>query len=355
MVESWRVLDTGLGAPAQNIALNRALLEARDAEEISSTLRFLRFSRSALLGSHQSRAQELDPSECAAQQVPVQRRITSGSAWFVDERQLGWELYLHRRDVGAADMQTISRRVAHAAAAALSALGVDARYRSRDEIEIDGRTVCVTGHAAEGDAVLLQALLWVDVDFERMTRVLRLPCKARGEAAMASARSRIAGLSDVLGHPPDLQLVRRNLAEAFENEFDMELREGDLSLTEQGRFRQALSEIDTAGWIDHIAHPAAGMRTADAVRAVRGGVLRAALKYESSSRTIRQVWFSGDVEFNPRRTRLDLEAALRDVPISRLAKQVDWFFASHAVRTDRAEPGDFVAVVKLAAGQVLAA
>ncbi len=46
MAEMWRVIDTGLRAVAQNIALDRALLEARRAEEIPSTLRFCRFAPS---------------------------------------------------------------------------------------------------------------------------------------------------------------------------------------------------------------------------------------------------------------------------------------------------------------------
>jgi hypothetical protein len=60
MSEMWRVIDTGLRPAAQNIALNRALLEARQANEIPSTLRFLRFAPSALLGYHQSAEQELN-------------------------------------------------------------------------------------------------------------------------------------------------------------------------------------------------------------------------------------------------------------------------------------------------------
>jgi hypothetical protein len=41
MVEMWRVIDTGLRAAAQNIALDRALLEARNAEEIPEHVAFL--------------------------------------------------------------------------------------------------------------------------------------------------------------------------------------------------------------------------------------------------------------------------------------------------------------------------
>lgn len=345
MVDTWRLLDTGLASAARNVALSRALLEARDADEIPSTLRFLRFAPSVLLGSSQSAEQELDGVWCAEHGIAVQRRITGGRAVYAGERELGWELYLHRRDVGDSGMRTIARRVTHAAAVALAALGVDARYRSPYEIEIDGCAVAVTTHVAEGDAVLFQSVVLIDPDSERMLRALRiadLPC-------------RTSSLKNVLGRQPDLALVKHNLAEAFESEFDVEFREGDLSLTEQGRYESALREVETRGWIDLVSRPASDMPLLHAVRAMRHGTLSAALKYEASTRTIRQVWFSGDVALEPRRALPDLEAALRDVPIEHLARQVEAFFASRPIRGGCVEPQDFVAVVRLAVGEPLAA
>src|SRR5450631_3965452 len=114
MAEMWRAIDTGLRPAAQNIALNRALLEARQAEEIPSTLRFLRFAPSALLACHQSPAQEFDPGYCASAGITVQRRITGGDAIYCDENQLGWELYLHRRDIGNSGMLAVAKRICHA-------------------------------------------------------------------------------------------------------------------------------------------------------------------------------------------------------------------------------------------------
>src|SRR5688572_14087628 len=130
MPETWRIVDTGLASAARNIALTRALLEARDAEEIPGTLRFVRYTPAVLLGCRESAAQALDSAACESLGVTVQRRLSGGAPWLVDERQLGWELYLHRRQVGGADMRAVSRRVLHAAATAISALGIDARYRS---------------------------------------------------------------------------------------------------------------------------------------------------------------------------------------------------------------------------------
>ena len=176
MRESWRLLDTGLASAARNIALDRALLEARHANESPSTLRFLRFSASALLGCRESPDEELDTAYCSAADVPVQRRVTGGITWFVDERQLGWELYLHRREIGSGGMDMLTKRVGHAAATALSALGIDARFRARDEIEVEGRTVCMLAHAAEGGGVLVNPCFWST----RTWRVQRVSFVIRG-------------------------------------------------------------------------------------------------------------------------------------------------------------------------------
>jgi lipoate-protein ligase A len=84
-----------------------------------------------------------------------------------------------------------------------------------------------------------------------------------------------------------------------------------------------------------------------------GGSLRVALKYETSTRTIRQISFSGDLVVTPRRALADLEAALRDVPMKRLARHVESFFASRPAFVSALEPRDFVAAVTLATGQPL--
>ena len=99
------------------------------------TLRFLRFRPSALLGYHQSAEQELDLDYCHANNIIVQRRITGGGAIYFDETQIGWELYLTKDAFDCSDMEQIARRICVAAARGISALGVEAKYRPRNDIE----------------------------------------------------------------------------------------------------------------------------------------------------------------------------------------------------------------------------
>ena len=350
MAERWRLVDTGLRPAAQNIALDRALLEARRADEIPSTLRFLRFPRCALIGSGQSVEQELDVDYCRAEGIEIQRRVTAGDLVCLDPAQLVWELVLHRRDLGNGALQAIARRLTHAAAAGVSALGTDARYRPPGDIAVDGRRVCACAGVFDGAALLFQGALMVDGDAVELTRPSRL---ARG--APGSLRDRQASLQELLGARPETGAVKRYLAEAFESEFGIEFSEGDLTLSEHARFGQALREIDHRDWVELVARPAAELPVLSARLAVAGGALLAAVAYDAPARAIRQAWFGGDVALRPRRVLPDLEAALAGTPGNRVAQRVERFFAGRGADPAPLVPADFVRVVQLAIGRLLPA
>jgi lipoate---protein ligase len=352
-MERWRVIDTGLRPAAQNVALNRALLEARRAEEIPSTLRFLRYAPCALLGCHQSAEQEVNIDYCAANRIVIQRRMTGGAAVFLDENQIGWELYLHRRDVGAADIRAVSKRICHAAATATSALGMDARFRPPADIEVDGRRVAEAATLLDGEALLFQGMLFVDVDVEKTLRVLRIPASGLSDAVLACARDRVSSLTELMGRKPDAALIKRYLAEAFESEFDVEFTEGELTLSEHQRYRAALSETETAGWVNLVASPASAVHVLEGVRECAGGVLRASLIFHLPTRTIRRIWFTRDPPVQPRRIMADLEATLHEVPLERLARNVERFFAGHPQVLCSLAPADFIDVVQLALRQTI--
>lgn len=345
MPEIWRLLDTGLAAPAPHIALNRALLEARDADEIASTLRFARSTDCVLLGVHQSAGQVLDLDYCRARKIPIQRRISGGPAGYVDERQLIFELYLHRRDVGDGDLRSISKTLCHAAATGISALGVDARYRARNDIEVDGRLLATSSCALEGSAILFQATLFIDLDPIQALNVFRAP----GQKLAATERARrIVSVRQLLKTRPDVRLIKQHIAEAFESEFDVEFREAEMALSETVRYQAALGQIESQDWIDLVAQPARDMPLLESSRERPGTALHALVLYERPTRTIREVWFVGDIALTPGRTTLDLEAALRDTSVADLERRVQWFFHSRAVQMAGLTPSDFLSALQQA-------
>lgn len=347
-MKTWRIIDTGLRNAAENIALNRALLEARQMEEAPSTLRFLRFTPAALIGFHQSPEQELNLDYCRSHGIEVQRRITGGGAIYFDETQIGWELYLHQRDVGTRDMQAITRRICEAAARGISALGVEARFRPRNDIEVDGRKISGTGGAFDGDALMYQGTLLVQFDVEKMLRVLRIPAEKLSDKAIASARERVVNLADLLGVVPTINLVQQRLAQAFATEFGVRFESGELLPQEARRFTAALDEIATDDWIHLLARPAVDAPMLEAAQKFPGGLIRARVSYDQVRQRIKQVWFDGDFFVTPKRAIVDLEAALRDTAAASVQARVVQFFATHAVDCLGLTPDNFVEVIERA-------
>lgn len=348
-MNAWRLLDTGVRRAAENIAINRALLESRQEGASPNTLRFLQFTPCALLGFHQSPEQELRLDYCEANGIEIQRRITGGGAIYFDQTQIGWELYLDRQTLGTSDMGEIARRVCEMAAAGIRRLGVDARFRPRNDIEVDGKKISGTGGAFDGDAVLYQGTLLVEFDVERMLRVLRIPAEKLSDKAIASARERVANLKDLLGAAPALAAVKVAIANAFAKGFAVGFqRAGGLTEAERAKFEQALAEIDTPAWVYQHDRPLAEMPTVQGVYKCAGGLLRVALTVDRRKQRIKQAWITGDCFVNPKRMIADLEAALRDSPLAELHQTVHTFFDRYPVEMLLLKREDFMAAIEAA-------
>ena len=91
--------------------------------------------------------------------------------------------------------------------------------------------------------------------------------------------------------------------------------------------------------------PAADAPVCVAAHKVAGRLLHASVIYDRTARRIKEVRFNDDIGISPWRALADLEAALRDTPVDRLAFHVRRFFAGRTVAMPSLAPDDFVAVV----------
>ena len=165
---------------------------------------------------------------------------------------------------------------------------------------------------------------------------------------MPRARALLTALKDALARAPDLRRVKANLAEAFESEFDVEFREGDLNLTEQARYETALARDRYARLGRSRLAPRRRLPLLEAAR-TRRQPARCALRRvrSTATRTIRQVCaFSAGPARQPARMLADLEAALRDMPLDRVLLRIESFFASREADLHGLTAPDFVSVVR---------
>ncbi len=350
MSEVWRLIDSGVRRAAVNFAMNRAILGAHQEGAAPHTLRFVRFLPSALLGFHQNAQQELNLDYIRENGIDIQRRITGGGAIYFSPEQLGWELYLDKKVLGTGDMGTIAKRICEAAARGIRTLGADARFRPRNDIEVDGRKISGTGGVSDGDSVLYQGTLLVQFDVERMVSVLRIPSEKLRDKAIESAAERVVSLEDLLDQVPPMENIQAVLAETFAAEFGIIFEPG-YSLTEREEvlFAEALAEIDSDEWIYQRDRPPTVASLRETVYRCRGGTMRVGVAVDETRQHLKQVWITGDFFLTPQRLVLDLEAALKDTSIADLDDSVRRFFADYPVRAMlMLETDDFAAAIRQA-------
>lgn len=349
---TWRILDTGLRSATENMVLNRTLLEGHQSGITPHTLRFLRFKPSALLGFHQSAEQELNLDYCRDNHIDIQRRITGGGAIYFDQTQLGWELYLNKQALGTADMGVIAQRICEAAADAISELGVDARFRPRNDIEIDGRKVSGTGGAFDGDSILYQGTLLLDFDIEKMLRVLKIPAEKLSDKAITQARDRVVSLAALLGSVPALDSMQSNFIRSFSRAFNVEFYRADgLNQAEMALYERIFPAVASDEWIYQYDLPASDAPLLEGIYKSSGGLLRVRAVVDDLKQRIKQIWITGDVFVQPKRLIVDLEAALKDTSIDQLRSNIETFFAQTSAEMLLLTPGDFVIAIERALGE----
>jgi lipoate-protein ligase A len=349
MSETWRMIDTGIRPAAENMAMNRAILEAHQEGKAPHTLRFLQFTPCALLGFHQSAEQELRTDYCKENGIDIQRRMTGGGAIYFDETQIGWELYLDKKALGTADMAKIAERICTAAAKGMSALGVEAKFRPRNDIEVDGRKISGTGGAFDGDSILYQGTLLVDFNVGNMMRTLRIPAEKLSDKAISSAQERIVNLKELLGEAPSMETVKAAISKAFAEEFDVAFEEyAGINDDEQALFEEALKEIDSDEWVYQHNKPLDEEAMVEAINKSDGGLMRVAISLDKATDRIKQLWLTGDFFVKPRRLVVDFEAAMKDTRIEDLRDNVHAFFTNYPAEMLRLGPEDFITVIEMA-------
>ncbi|MEE4217017.1 MAG: biotin/lipoate A/B protein ligase family protein [Xanthomonadales bacterium] len=344
-----RVLDTGVIEGRLNIAIGQAIIEARQQGRVPDTLRYLRFPPTALVGRHQALGQEINLEFCRANAIGVVRRITGGGAIFLDPGQLGWELAFNRKTLGIASLPELTQAICEAAADGISRLGVDARYRPRNDIEVEGRKISGTGGFFDGDTLFYQGTVLVDMDPQTMVSALRVPQAKLARRELDSASQRVVTLRELLGEAtPGLAAIQAALTTAFCERFGLAASAGELGAAERESAQTLYEEeIGTEDFVAGIDEPPAARGDLSGTRVCPGGTIQAFLRLEGPAQNrVRAALFTGDFFVTPPRIIYDLESRLRGVYLDDLAQVVKTFFAQTDIEILSVSPDDFLASVQ---------
>lgn len=348
-MKPFRVLDTGVMEGRMNIAIGQAIVDAHQQGTAPDTLRFLRFPPTALVGRHQALKQEIDLEYCRRNEIGVARRITGGGAIFMEPGLLGWELAFHRNTLGVRNLPELTRGICEAVADGISRLGVEARFRPRNDIEVDGRKISGTGGFFDGDTLFFQGTVLVDMDPKVMISALRVPKAKLARRSLDSAEQRVVTLRELLGDAtPSLAEIQTALVSAFAERFELTMEPEELSGEERAQatilYRE---EIGTDDFVGEIEEPDAARGRLAGRRSSPGGTISSFLRLEGPAQNrIREVLITGDFFVTPPRVVFDLESRLRGVYLEDLADVVQDFFKQTGVEVLSVSPEDFIASIE---------
>jgi len=349
MSREFRVIDTGVREGRANIAFDAALIEARQNGAVPDTVRFLRFPPTALIGRHQDLSRELNLDYCAEQNIGIVRRITGGGAIYLDEGQLGWELVFHRSSLGIAALPDIAREICNAVAAGLGRLGVAAKFRPRNDIEVDGRKISGTGGFYDGDVLIYQGTVLVDLNPDNMVRVLKVPQSKLDKRKLDSAAQRIVTLKALLGEAtPDMPAIQRAVVDGLAEVLGIEAVAGEISDDEEHLARRYFDEeIGTDEFVTDIDNPAAESDLLAGSHTGAGGTIDAFVKLEGRANDrLQRVLITGDFFVTPPRVIYDLESHLAGLRLDELEPAIDAFFERSEIDMLSVKPADFTASIR---------
>jgi lipoate-protein ligase A len=347
----FRVIDTGVREGRRQIAFDQALIEAHKAGTVPDSIRFLRFPPTALIGRHQALSLEVRLDHCRAHGIGVARRITGGGAIYFDEGQLGWELVFRRATLPIGTLGELAREICEAAAAGLRTLGVDARYRPRNDIEVEGRKLSGTGGFFDEDTLFYQGTVLIDLDASRMVAALNVAQAKLARRALDSAAQRVVTLKELLGAAPPIGVVKEALLEGFRRRLGIVPVAGAITAYEEAlAARHYDEEIGTEAFVAEIDDPRASAGVRSATVSGSGGSVTAYVRLDARGERIRDALVTGDFFVTPPRTVFDLEAALRGVAASEAGAAVERFFAAANVGLLSNSSADFRRAIEVAIG-----
>ena len=351
MSKTFRIIDTGVREGRANIAFDAALIEERQANRVPDTIRFLRFPPTALIGRHQDLSREIDLEYCQSNGVGTVRRITGGGAIYLDEGQLGWELVFHRSSLGFAELHALAREICNAAAKGVSALGVEAKFRPRNDIEVDGRKISGTGGFFDGDVLIYQGTVLVDMNAQQMVSALNVPESKFAKRKLDSAAQRVVTLKELLGDDlPDLETIKKALITGFTEGLGIRAEPGDITENEEALAnRYFIEEIGSDEFVAEIDNPGENDDVLAGSHTCPGGTIDSFVKLEGPTRRILQrVLISGDFFVTPPRIVFDLEASLAGIRIDEIDATIERFFDDNDIDMLSVAPADFQASIKAA-------
>lgn len=261
MNEQWRFIQSGACSPAENMAIDEAILLAHSEGKVPPTLRFYGWEPATLsIGYFQKAEEEVDFAALQEHHIGFVRRPTGGRA-VLHDMELTYSVIVSEDYPGMPRSVTeayrvISEGLLHgfrqlgldAQMVDLSATADGAQYAEAGsaacfdspswyELVVEGRKVAGSAQTRQKGVVLQHGSILIDMDIELLFQLLRFPSERVRQRLQASFASKAVTINDLLRSAQLEEVSLADVEVAFERGFatgmGIELVASELTAYEQ--------------------------------------------------------------------------------------------------------------------------
>ncbi|MEM3642017.1 MAG: biotin/lipoate A/B protein ligase family protein [Candidatus Bathyarchaeia archaeon] len=235
-MNSWRLLKLETNNAYVNMAIDEAILTARIKNLVPNTIRFYRWSPSAVsIGRFQKLENEIYLDNCRNFGVDVVRRITGGGTVYHDaEGEITYSVIASKENLEAKDVTAVYTKIYAGLSEALKILGLTADFNEGNaktcpNLTINGKKISGSAQCHKGEFFLQHGTLLLDVNLEKMFTLLRIPWAKTCMEVVNIAKHKITSIKNELEREISVTAVCQALIEGFQKALNIQLVRGELT------------------------------------------------------------------------------------------------------------------------------
>ena len=181
----------------------------------------------ACVGYHQDLEKEIDLNYCQSVGLPIIRRSQGGGATYLDGNQVFYQIIAKKTTAYPTAVDAMFQRLLAVTVETYKRLGVQAEFKPLNDVVANGKKISGNGSSLNGSTSIMVGNIILDMNYDMMARVLRVPDEKFRDKMAKSMRDWVSSLKLELLKAPNEEDVKRVYAKTFQELLSVKLEKAE--------------------------------------------------------------------------------------------------------------------------------